>query len=77
MEVNKGKAALTILNKDDYDFIIAFGDDYTDEDLFKALPETAVTIKVGSSVSAAKFYLRNPEEVRNLLYSFTQGVEVK
>ena len=75
IEINKGKSALTLLEKKDYDFIIAFGDDYTDEDVFKALPESAITIKVGSNVSAAKFYLRNPTEVRNLLLSFIQGRE--
>jgi len=76
MEVNKGKAALMLVEKKDYDFIIAFGDDYTDEDVFKALPESAVTIKVGGNVSAAKFYLRNPFEVRKLLSSFVEEVPV-
>jgi trehalose 6-phosphate synthase/phosphatase len=76
MEINKGKAALMLTEKSDYDFIIAFGDDYTDEDIFKALPDSALTIKVGSNVSAAKFYLRNPAEVRKLLTSFTESVPV-
>ena len=76
MEINKGKAALTVIDKNDYDFIIAFGDDYTDEDVFKALPDSAITIKVGSNLSAAKFYLRNPGEVRKLLSSFTENVAV-
>ncbi|MDB5007657.1 MAG: bifunctional alpha,alpha-trehalose-phosphate synthase (UDP-forming)/trehalose-phosphatase [Mucilaginibacter sp.] len=76
MEINKGKAALTLVNKKEYDFIIAFGDDYTDEDVFKALPDSAVTIKVGGNLSAAKFYLRNPTEVRKLLTSFTENVPV-
>jgi trehalose 6-phosphate synthase/phosphatase len=74
IEVNKGKAALMLVEKKDYDFIIAFGDDYTDEDIFKSLPDNAVTIKVGSNVSAAKFYLRNPTEVRKLLLSFTESL---
>ena len=69
MEVNKGKAALSLTENKDYDFIIAFGDDYTDEDIFKALPESAITIKVGGNLSAAKFYLRNPTEVRRFLSS--------
>jgi trehalose 6-phosphate synthase/phosphatase len=79
MEINKGKAASMLLEKNDYDFIIAFGDDYTDEDVFKSLPDTAITIKVGSNVSAAKFYLRNPMEVRNMLTRFTESsvLEVK
>jgi len=74
MDINKGKAALTLTEGKDYDFVIAFGDDYTDEDIFKALPESAITIKVGSNISAAKFYLRNPQEVRKLLTSFTKHV---
>jgi len=74
IEINKGKAALTITEGGDYDFIIAFGDDYTDEDIFKALPDSAITIKVGSNLSAAKFYLRNPQEVRNMLGSFVKQV---
>jgi trehalose 6-phosphate synthase/phosphatase len=72
MDINKGKAALTLTEGKDYDFVIAFGDDYTDEDIFKALPESAITIKVGSNLSAAKFYLRNPAEVRKLLTSFAR-----
>ena len=73
MEINKGKAALTLTNNEDYDFIMAFGDDYTDEDLFKALPDSAITIKVGSNISAAKFYLRSPTEVRRFLFDLTES----
>lgn len=76
MEINKGKAALTLAEKKDYDFIIAFGDDYTDEDIFKSLPDSAITIKVGSNLSAAKFYMRNPAEVRDLLKSLTVTTQV-
>jgi len=76
VEINKGRAAMMLLEKDNYDFIIAFGDDYTDEDIFKSLPDNAITIKVGSNVSAAKFYLRNPVEVRKLLSRFTEEVPV-
>lgn len=71
IEVNKGKAALNWLYGNHPDFIIAFGDDHTDEDIFKALPEDAYTIKVGSNISAAKYYLRNFTEVRQLLSTFT------
>jgi trehalose 6-phosphate synthase/phosphatase len=67
MEINKGKAALTLLENGQYDFIMALGDDHTDEDIFKALPDEAITIKIGSNNSAAKYYLRNPLEVRRLL----------
>lgn len=67
IEVNKGKAALNWLYGNSPDFIIALGDDHTDEDIFKALPPEAYTIKVGSNISAAKYYLRNFVEVRGFL----------
>ncbi|WP_026899087.1 bifunctional alpha,alpha-trehalose-phosphate synthase (UDP-forming)/trehalose-phosphatase [Daejeonella oryzae] len=67
IEVNKGKAALSRLYLEDYDFVFAVGDDHTDEDIFKSLPEAAYTVKVGSTVSTARFYVRNPEEVRSFL----------
>ncbi|MDM8177467.1 MULTISPECIES: bifunctional alpha,alpha-trehalose-phosphate synthase (UDP-forming)/trehalose-phosphatase [Olivibacter] len=66
-DVNKGRATLNLLHDTDYDFILAIGDDRTDEDTFKALPEKAISIKVGSNVSAAKYYLEDQEEVRDLL----------
>ncbi|HCJ67228.1 MAG TPA: bifunctional alpha,alpha-trehalose-phosphate synthase (UDP-forming)/trehalose-phosphatase [Elusimicrobia bacterium] len=65
--VNKGTAGMYFLSKDNFDFILAIGDDWTDEDLFKVLPETAYSIKVGLSSSYAKFNLRNYGEVRHLL----------
>ncbi|MBB6500586.1 bifunctional alpha,alpha-trehalose-phosphate synthase (UDP-forming)/trehalose-phosphatase [Pedobacter cryoconitis] len=67
IEVNKGKATLAWLYGSHPDFIIAFGDDHTDEDIFKALDPKAYTIKVGSNISAARYYLRNFEEVREFL----------
>jgi len=77
IEINKGKAALSLIENNNYDFIIAFGDDYTDEDIFKALPDSAITIKIGNNLSAAKFYLRNPSEVRNLLNKFANNIVEK
>jgi trehalose 6-phosphate synthase/phosphatase len=67
VEINKGKAALSMLQNNDFDFIMALGDDHTDEDIFKALPQNALTVKVGNNVSAARFYLINYKEARGLL----------
>ncbi|RBL90570.1 bifunctional alpha,alpha-trehalose-phosphate synthase (UDP-forming)/trehalose-phosphatase [Chitinophaga flava] len=72
IEINKGKAALSWLNHKKYDFIMALGDDVTDEDIFKVMPPKAITIKVGSQVSAAQYYLRSPHEVRHLLRTLKQ-----
>lgn len=69
VEINKGKATLSWIQEREFGFKLAIGDDYTDEDIFKALPQDAVTIKVGSQVSAAKYYLRNYLEVRSFLRS--------
>ncbi|MES2704886.1 MAG: bifunctional alpha,alpha-trehalose-phosphate synthase (UDP-forming)/trehalose-phosphatase [Bacteroidota bacterium] len=65
--VNKGKAAMQLVDKGDYDFIMAIGDDTTDEDMFKALPKDTITIKVGSNISAATYCQASFIEVRSLL----------
>jgi trehalose 6-phosphate synthase/phosphatase len=65
--INKGAAAKRWLEKEDYDFVMAIGDDFTDEDTFKAMPEDAITIKVGSNLSVATYFLGTHEEVRALL----------
>ena len=65
--VHKGRAAQRWLRKEKWDFILAIGDDWTDEDLFKALPESAYSIKVGFASSVARHNLRSHHEVRELL----------
>lgn len=65
--INKGTAASEFLLSNPSDFILAMGDDWTDEFLFKELPETACTIKVGSDNSAAKFFVNNYKDVRGFL----------
>ncbi|MDQ3535155.1 MAG: bifunctional alpha,alpha-trehalose-phosphate synthase (UDP-forming)/trehalose-phosphatase [Bacteroidota bacterium] len=65
--VNKGKAALKWLQDFPADFIMAIGDDWTDEDTFKVMPDHAFTIKVGSNTSEAKFSVNSTKDVRRLL----------
>ena len=65
--INKGKAALYWAKKEQYDFIMAIGDDHTDEDTFKALPPTAYTIKVGLEQTAARFNVLGVKNVRKLI----------
>lgn len=69
IEVNKGKAILNWLYDKNPDFIMALGDDHTDEDIFKVLPDDAITIKIGDNLSEAKYYLNDYREVRKLLWS--------
>ena len=65
--INKGRAALHWLSKGDWGFVLGIGDDWTDEDLFAILPESAYSIKVGHSPSKAKFNVDSVWEVRSLI----------
>lgn len=65
--VNKGAAALAWLKQAKFDFILAIGDDWTDEDLFKILPDNAFSVRVGISNSYARFNLYSYREVIELL----------
>ena len=68
--VDKGSALLAWTTRDDYDFILGIGDDTTDEDLFRAMPESAVSIRVGISATHAQYNLRGSPDVIQLLRSF-------
>jgi trehalose 6-phosphate synthase/phosphatase len=68
---DKGSAIGRLISDTKYDFILAAGDDATDEDLFKVLPKTSYTIKVGGSKSDAKFLAPTHKEVLDLLEDLT------
>jgi trehalose 6-phosphate synthase/phosphatase len=65
--VNKGRATNQLLMKDDYDFVLIIGDDWTDEYMFEAASESAITIKVGYVKTKAKYKIKDPIKVRELL----------
>ena len=66
--INKGNAAARWLAKYPADFVLALGDDRTDEDTFRALPPEAYTIRVVTDArSLARFHIASPSEVRQLL----------
>jgi trehalose 6-phosphate synthase/phosphatase len=65
--VNKGRAVEFLTAGGAWDFFLAAGDDYTDEEMFRALPDGAYSIRVGSSVSTARFNVDTPKEIRLLL----------
>ncbi len=69
--VNKGRASVRMLGEDNYDFVFAIGDDWTDEFMFQELPETTVTVKVGIQKTSAKYFVENTKKVRELLKIFT------
>lgn len=71
-EVNKGRAALEMIERERYDFILAIGDDRTDEDVFIVMPEYAFTIKVGSGNSNALTFVSSHLQVRPILQSLLE-----
>jgi trehalose 6-phosphate synthase/phosphatase len=64
---DKGTAAKHLLAGRFYDFILAVGDDRTDEDLFKVMPEDVYSIKVGFCPSRARYSVSNYKEIRLIL----------
>ncbi len=68
--VNKGRAAMRMVARKDYDFIFAIGDDWTDEFMFQELPKEAVTVKVGRMKTQARYYLDGIGAARQLLGRF-------
>ena len=68
-EIDKGRAASVWLNNYPSDFVMACGDDWTDEDTFKAMPGSAYSIKVGSTSSAARYRVADHLEIRDILKS--------
>lgn len=79
--VNKGRAVTRILefesetpyfNALDFDFILAVGDERTDEDMFNIVHgSNCYTCTVGQKVSRAQYYLDDPDEVLRVLTACT------
>jgi trehalose 6-phosphate synthase/phosphatase len=69
--INKGSTGLFWLGRIDPDFILAIGDDWTDEFLFMVLPTGAYTLRVGLTQSHARYNLRGHEAVLDLLARLT------
>ena len=62
-DYNKGSEVNRLLSNKRYDFVIAMGDDTTDDDMFQALPLNAVTVKVGSISEIANYNLPSQTDV--------------
>ena len=65
--INKGIAVQHWLLKEHFDFILAIGDDSTDEEMFAVLPEAAYSFHIGTSLTRARFRLRDPHDVAQFL----------
>jgi len=65
--INKGITSQKWLVNDNWDFILAIGDDWTDEDTFEVLPDWAYSIRVGIGYTKARFTIPTQEAARELL----------
>lgn len=65
--IDKGTAAFNLIRNIRTGYVLALGDDRTDEDMFRALREHAVTVKVGSGNTHADYSLASQQEVFGFL----------
>jgi trehalose 6-phosphate synthase/phosphatase len=66
--LHKGIIVPSILaDSPEHALLVALGDDRTDEDLFAALPDGSLTIKVGDGDSRALYRIGNVEEARRVI----------
>ena len=75
--INKGRAALRLMDMETFDFVLAIGDDWTDETTFSALPESAYSIRVGLHQTHARFNIDSVAQVRSLLETLGGGTDGK
>ncbi|MFP4186630.1 MAG: bifunctional alpha,alpha-trehalose-phosphate synthase (UDP-forming)/trehalose-phosphatase [Acholeplasmataceae bacterium] len=68
--INKGIAKSLVVDSGTYDFILAAGDDRTDEDLFRVLDDSSYRIKIGYGETRANYRLRGVRHFRKLLDRF-------
>ncbi|MDX5347085.1 MAG: bifunctional alpha,alpha-trehalose-phosphate synthase (UDP-forming)/trehalose-phosphatase [Hymenobacteraceae bacterium] len=65
--VQKGATAQWYQEQYPSQFLLAAGDDKSDEAVFTAMPDTAFTIKVGAGRSGAQYYVENYVQAREVL----------
>jgi trehalose 6-phosphate synthase/phosphatase len=70
---NKGTEAQRLLDERPYAFVFAIGDDVTDEDMFRALPPEAITIRIGDFSLNARFTVGKQAEALVLLNTLSEG----
>ena len=66
-KVSKGSFFQTRLAQEPWDFILAMGDDWTDESLFSVLPPGSFSVRIGLSASSARFNVESAEDTLQIL----------
>jgi trehalose 6-phosphate synthase/phosphatase len=71
--VNKGIATTMMIDHNGFDFLFGAGDDLTDEDVFRALPQNAISVKVGLGRTAARYRTKSWQTMRKVLKKFAES----
>lgn len=71
-EYTKGTTIKNFFRCSGYEFILAAGDDTTDEDMFDVLPREAITIKVGKPSEKSRYTIKDHGELLKLLGSLVR-----
>lgn len=74
LECNKGSFVRWLRQMHPETFILSVGDDRTDEDMFQAVDENAVSVKVGEGATVADFRLAGQQAVLPWLQNVTRNV---
>lgn len=72
-EFNKGQEIRRLLDGGPYEFVLAMGDDVTDEDMFSALDCNAITIKVGKFSDSASLCIPLQRDVYPFIARLSGG----
>jgi trehalose 6-phosphate synthase/phosphatase len=75
--IDKGTVARQLVERYPYDFVLAIGDDKTDEDMFLQLHEDAFTVKIGPGQTAARYFITRQAEVTHLLEKMVAALPQK
>jgi trehalose 6-phosphate synthase/phosphatase len=72
--VNKGRYVLDVVSEaGPHDFILCIGDDRTDLDMYRVLPEGAVSVHVDGGAEEAQYTLASPARVRAFLHRLVES----
>lgn len=71
--IDKGTVARSLADTHQSDFIFCAGDDYTDEHMFEALPESSHTVKVGFGTTHARYQVDVLDRVLDLIARFSRA----
>ena len=73
--MDKGVTASKLVRLFKPGFILCLGDDTTDEDMFIALDSQAITIKIGSSTTAAQYNIPSQADVAPFLQQLIKSIK--